>query len=132
MKILMKNIFLKIMFSILKNCMAFRMIPFLPERMKIEKVEKLQANLHNKKEYVVHIRLLKQALNHGLIFEKKCIAGKERKKDFFKLMSNAIFWKTMENVRNPRDIKLITTRAGRNYLVLEPTNMIFFFFQKIY
>ena len=31
-------------------------------------------------------------------------------------------------MRNPRDIKLITTRARRNYLVLEPTNMIFFFF----
>ena len=35
--------------------------------MKIEKVEKLVANLHNKKEYVLHIRNLKQALNHGLV-----------------------------------------------------------------
>ena len=35
--------------------------------MKIEKVEKLVANLHNKKEYVLHIRNLKQALNHGLL-----------------------------------------------------------------
>ena len=38
-------------------------LPFLPERMKIEKVEKLVANLHDKKEYVIHINL-KQALNH--------------------------------------------------------------------
>ena len=35
--------------------------------MKIEKVEKLVANLHNKKEYVLHIRNSKQALNHGLL-----------------------------------------------------------------
>ena len=42
-------------------------LPFLPERMKIEKVEKL-ANLHDKTEYVIHIRNLKQALNHGLVF----------------------------------------------------------------
>ena len=37
---------------------------FLPERMKIEKVEKLVTNLHGKNEYVIHIRNLKQALNH--------------------------------------------------------------------
>ena len=43
-------------------------LPFLPERMKIEKVEKLVANLHDKTEYVIHIRNLKQALNHGLVF----------------------------------------------------------------
>ena len=35
--------------------------------MKIENVEKLVANLHDKTEYVIHIRNLKQALNHGLI-----------------------------------------------------------------
>ena len=33
-------------------------LPFLPERMKIEKVEKLVANLHDKSEYVIHIRNL--------------------------------------------------------------------------
>ena len=38
--------------------------------MKIEKVEKLVANLHDKTEYVIHIRNLKQALNHGLILKK--------------------------------------------------------------
>ena len=35
-------------------------LPFLPERMKIENVEKLLANLHDKTEYVIHIRNLKQ------------------------------------------------------------------------
>ena len=35
--------------------------------MKIKKVEKLVANLHDKTEYVIHIRNLKQALNYGLV-----------------------------------------------------------------
>ena len=47
-------------------------LPFLPERMKIEKVEKLVANLHNKEEYFIYILNLKQALNHGLVLKKVC------------------------------------------------------------
>ena len=43
---------------------------FLPERLKSETVEKLVANLHDKTEYVIHIRNLKQALNHGLVLKK--------------------------------------------------------------
>ena len=38
--------------------------------MKIEKVEKLVTNLHDKNEYVIHIRNLKEKLNHGLILKK--------------------------------------------------------------
>ena len=45
-------------------------LPFLPGRMKIENIEKLVANLHDKTEYVIHIRNLKQALNHGLLLSK--------------------------------------------------------------
>ena len=45
-------------------------MPFLTERMKIEKVEKLVATLHEKTEYVIHIRNLKQALSHGLALKK--------------------------------------------------------------
>ena len=45
-------------------------LPLSPERMKIDKCKKLVCNLYNKKKYVVHIRLSKQALNHGLILKK--------------------------------------------------------------
>ena len=45
-------------------------LPFLPGRMKIEKVEKVGTNLHDKTEYVIYIRNLKQALNHGLVVKK--------------------------------------------------------------
>ena len=45
-------------------------LPFSFERMKSEKVEKLEANLHDKTEYVIHIRNLKQAVNRGLVFKK--------------------------------------------------------------
>ena len=50
-------------------------LPFLPERKKIKKVKKLVTNLYDndlydKNEYVIHIRNLKQALNHGLILKK--------------------------------------------------------------
>ena len=38
--------------------------------MKIENFEKLVSNLHDKTEYIIHIRNLKQALNHGLVLKK--------------------------------------------------------------
>ena len=43
---------------------------FLPERMKIEKAEKLVANVYDKTEYVIHIRNLKKALNNGLFLKE--------------------------------------------------------------
>ena len=45
-------------------------LPFLSERMKIDKCNKLVCNLFNKKKYVTHITSLKQALNHGLKLKK--------------------------------------------------------------
>ena len=47
-----------------------RDLPFLPERIKTDKCSKLVCNLYDKKNYVVQIRSLKQALNHGLILKK--------------------------------------------------------------
>ena len=45
-------------------------LPFMCERLKINKVEKLVPNLYDKSKYVIHIRALDQALSHGLILEK--------------------------------------------------------------
>ena len=59
MKKLKKDIFLKLMFNFLKSA-----LPVLPESTKIEKVEKIATNLHDKNEYVIHKRSLKQALNN--------------------------------------------------------------------
>ena len=118
-------------------------MPFLPERMKIDRTQKLVCNLRDKKKYVVHISILKQALNHGLKLKKvhrviefnqeawlkkyvdintelRKKASNDFEKDFFKLMNNAVFGKTMENVRKHRDIKLVKTDHKRNKLVSEP------------
>ena len=118
-------------------------LPFLPRRMKIDKCEELVCNLHNKKKYVLHIKSLKQALNHGLKFKKvhriiefnqkawlkpyidmntelRKVAGNDFEKDFSKLMNNAVFGKTMENVRKHRDIKLVRTDKKRSKLASEP------------
>ena len=108
--------------------------------MKLRKVGKLVANLHDKTGYVIHIRNLKQALNHGLVLrkvhrvikfdQKACLkpyidmntelrqkAKVNFEKDFFKLMNNAVFGKTIENARKHRNNKLVTTERRRNYLV---------------
>ena len=52
--------------------------------MKIEKVEKLLANFHNKEEYVIHIRKLKQALNHGMVLKHVHIVSKLNHKAWLK------------------------------------------------
>ena len=114
-------------------------LPFLPKRMKIDKCKKLVCNLRNKKKYVVHIKSLKQSLNYGLKLKKVHIiiefnqeswlkqyidmstelrkkAKNDFEKYFFKLMNNAVFGKTMGNVRKHRDIKLVATDKKRRFL----------------
>ena len=98
---------------------------------------------HNKKKYVVHIKSLKEALNHGLKLKRiyriiefsqkawlkpyidmntelRKLVKDDFEKDLFKLINNAVFGKTMENIRKHRDIKLVTTDKKRTKLVSEP------------
>ena len=117
MKTVIRDIFLKQMLNILKNYLIFtRICPFVPERKKIKKYKKLICSIEGKEKYVVHIRALKQALNHGLKLKKvhrviqfnqkawlkpyidmntklRKEAKNDFEKDFFKLMNNSVFGK---------------------------------------
>ena len=118
-------------------------LPFMCEHLKINGVEKLIPNLYDKKRYVIHIRALDQALKHGLVLEcihraiefKQLVWMKEYinfntklrtaakndfEKDFYKLMNNSAFGKTMENIRKHRNIKLVTIREAYLKSVMKP------------
>ena len=45
-------------------------LPFMCEKIRVNEVEKLVPNLHDKKKYVIHVKALKQALDHGLVLER--------------------------------------------------------------
>ena len=132
-----KNLFNRVVLNLHKD------LPFLPEIKKITKCNKLVCNIQDKEIYVVHIKALKQALNHGLklktvqrvirfnqkawlepYIDMNTKLRKEAKngfeKGFLKLMNNSVFGKTVENIRKHRNIKLVTTDKRRNQLASEP------------
>ena len=103
-------------------------LPFLTERMNIGKVEKLVPNLNKKKKIRRSHQGVGTSTNHGLVLKRMHRAIKseqsawlepyimqqhqrtslKNEKDFFKLMNNSVFGKTMENIRNHRDMELVT------------------------
>ena len=118
--------------------------PLAPERVVCDKkIEKLIQSLRDKTRYVVHYQTLKQYLalgmeltrvHRGIKFEEsnwlkpyidantalRTKANNEFEKDFFKLMNNSVFGKTMENVRSRKDIKLVTNRDKAKKYAAKP------------
>ena len=107
--------------------------PLAPEKIKVDKVSKLIPTLYDKKNYICHIKNLQLYLDLGLKIKKihRILEFDQRpwmksyielntdlrkkatnafEKDFFKLMNNSVFGKTMENIRNRVDIKLINNK----------------------
>ena len=117
--------------------------PLAPERMTINKVDKLVPNLNNKKNYVIHRKNLKQCkrkgleitkIHRGIKFEESAWLSKYIKlntdlrakatntfeKDFFKLMNNSVFGKTMENIEKRVNVRLITNKKRAVKLASKP------------
>ena len=118
-------------------------LPLMCAKMKINGVEKLVPNLYYKKKYVIQIKALKQAIDHGLALERihRCIEFKQSawmkeyidfnttlrtaakndfEKDFYKLMNNSVFRKTMKNIRKHRSIKLVNDEEEYLKNVMKP------------
>ena len=97
-------------------------LPFLLEWMKIEKIEKLVANLHVKTEYVIHIRNSKQALNHGLVFKKVHRVIKFNQNAWLKpYIDMNTDLKKVKNDFEKEFLKLMKKKERRrNYLLSEP------------
>ena len=116
--------------------------PLAPERLKIN-VEKLIPNLSDKTKYVLHCQNLKlylelglklKHIHRGIKFEEKPwmksyielntdlrTKGKnDFEKDFFKLMNNSVFGKTMENIRNRVDVRLVNNQDKAQKLISKP------------
>ena len=118
-------------------------LPFLPDKIKVDNGTKLCCNFNDKNYYPVYICALKQALNHGLKLERiysvnsfsqsawlkqyidrntefRMKASNDFEKDHYKLLNNSFYGKTMEKVRNNRDIRLANTENKRSKLASEP------------
>ena len=118
--------------------------PFCPGRVECKNgVKKLIPNLRDKTKYIIHYKNLIQCLRAGMKLKKihrgikfvesewmksyidkntnlRAMAKNNFEKDFFKLMNNSVFGKTMENLRNRVDVRLVNTKEKLRKLVAKP------------
>ncbi|ELU13788.1 hypothetical protein CAPTEDRAFT_213858 [Capitella teleta] len=101
--------------------------PLAPESLKVGNINKLIPNLNNKEKYVVHYENLKLYESLGLKITKihrginlRAKANNEFEKDFFKLMNNSVFGKTMENIKSRVDIRLVNNAVKAKKLAAKP------------
>ena len=118
-----------------------------------DSLPKLVPNLYNKEKYIVHYRNLKQYLEYGMVLKKvhkilafdqapwlepyikfntlqRSRARNDFEKDFFKLMNNAVFGKTMENLRNRIKVDLLTDDFILKKRAAQPTFKAFKIFHE--
>ena len=96
-------------------------LPFLPKRMKINKCKKLVCSLLNRNKYVVHIKSLNQALNHGLKLKKiHRIIEFNQEAWLEPYIETNTELRKLADIRKHRNIELLTTDKKRNKLVSEP------------
>ncbi|CAB3983464.1 Hypothetical predicted protein [Paramuricea clavata] len=84
-------------------------------------VPKLVPNLNDKTNYIVHYRNLKLYLSLGMEEERRKHAANDFEKDFYKLMNNAVFGKTMGNLRKRVNVKLVYDETKLSKLTDRPS-----------
>ena len=117
--------------------------PLAPEKLKVDKIDQLICSFLPKRHYAVHYKNLKQYLQEGMILKKvhrgikfyqspwmepyirkntdlRKTASNSFEKDFFKLMNNSVFGKTIENIRKRQNVVIVDNKELANKLSSKP------------
>lgn len=118
-------------------------LPFLAEIIEVNAQKKLVPHLNDRSNYIVHYMALKQAIEHGLVLKKinrilkfkqsawlkpyidyntklRAAAQNDFEKDLYKMYNNAVFGKTMENIRNRLNMRIVCDARQLEKLIAKP------------